>query len=551
MNDECHRLFPALSKEKFEKAVNSGYGGIVMKKAKRIISILLVFVLSVGIFSVGAVAKEDEGKWIAAWGTSPVDFYISLADYADGFIVNGKIPAGSLLRTELTVTAAGEMLRLKFSNEYGDKDVTFSHAVVAKTNTSKAGAIWTTTKRAITFDGSTGVTIPAGKSVWSDPIAMKTDALDKLTVSMYFTEETYVKTCGLFGGQTYFSYSLPKKSDSRYMTNPSEVSIATGTNTYHIIPFLSQIDTYAEDDDAYSAVFIGDSTLVNGMTGYLSTRLVDAGENDIAIINKGIMGNRLFYKGNGLIGNLYGDALLDRFSRDALSVTGCELIIVKIGVNDILHPSSKSMGDKAPYVSAEEIIEGYKKLVEKAHENGKRIYFMEITPWNGYVRDILGNKNDIVWTESLQAMCDTCNDWIKTNDVADGYINSDSLANPENPTSFINQFTKDGIHFSEVGAIAFADCIDVEKIFGIENSRTAAEIFGIDPFKASASETVNKKLLKVRNILLIVRQLLSTLKVEYKPLHNLLDRIIGWLPDENDIAESAERAANRVSSFRI
>ena len=263
------------------------------------------------------------------------------------------------------------------------------------------------------------------------------------------------------------------------------------------------------------------------------------------------MGNRLFYKGNGLIGNLYGDALLDRFSRDALSVTGCELIIVKIGVNDILHPSSKSMGDKAPYVSAEEIIEGYKKLVEKAHENGKRIYFMEITPWNGYVRDILGNKNDIVWTESLQAMCDTCNDWIKTNDVADGYINSDSLANPENPTSFINQFTKDGIHFSEVGAIAFADCIDVEKIFGIENSRTAAEIFGIDPFKASTSETVNKKLLKVRNILLIVRQLLSTLKVEYKPLHKLLDRIIGWLPDENDIAESAERAANRVSSFRI
>lgn len=511
-----------------------------MKKTRKIVSILLVLILSIGSLSLGATAKEKtEGKWIASWGTSPVDFYISLSDYASGFIVNGKLPAGALLRTELTVTAAGEKLRLRFSNEYGDKDVSFTNAFVSRTDSTKEGSIQTLTRRNLTFGGSKTAVIPAGETIWSDEIDMKTDALEKLTVSMYFTDETPIKTCGLFCGQTYYSVALPRAVYNKRMVNPSEVSIATGTNTYHIVPFLTQIDTYAEDEDAYSAVFIGDSTLVNGMTSYLSTRLVDAGEKDIAIINEGIMGNRLFYKGNGLVGNLYGDALIDRYARDALNITGCELIIVKIGVNDILHPSSKSMGDQAPYVSPEEIIDGYISLANAAHEKGKRIFFMEITPWNGYVRDILGNKNDIVWSEELQAMCDKCNDWIKNNDVADGYIDSESLAKPDDSTSFLDQFTRDGIHFTETGALAFADCIDVEKLFGVENARTAAEIFGIDPYTTSVAQTANKKLIKVRNILLIVRQLLSTLRVEYEPLQNILDKIINFLPSGNELLSAA------------
>lgn len=514
-----------------------------MKKTKKLISLLLALILCVGSFSFAAFAKsKNDGKWIAAWGTSPVDFYISLADYVSGFIVNGKIPAGSLLRTELTVTAAGEKLRIKFSNEYGDKDVTFSNIFIAKTDTKQHGSIKTTTKHDLTFGGNKTVVIPAGKTVWSDDINMKTEALEKLTVSMYFAEDTAVKTCGLFCGETYFSVALPKTADDKRMVNPSEISIATGTNTYHIIPFLTQINTYTEDKDSYSAVFIGDSTLVNGMTSYLSTRLVDAGESNIGIINEGIMGNRLFYKGNGLVGNLYGDALMDRYSRDALDVTGCEVIIVKIGVNDILHPSSKSMGDKAPYVTPAEIIEGYTKLANEAHARGKRIYFMEITPWNGYVRDILGNKNDIVWSEELQAMCDECNDWIKNNDVADGYINSESLADPEKPTAFLDQFTKDGIHFTEIGALAFADCIDIEKIFGVENTRTASEIFGINPYETDAKQTANKRLTKVRNILLIVRQLLSTLRVEYEPLQKILDKLIDALPDGSGFMPASVRA---------
>ena len=206
------------------------------------------------------------------------------------------------------------------------------------------------------------------------------------------------------------------------MMGQSEISIAADVNLHHVIPFFTEADTYTTAEDTYTAVFISASTIVNSSTDYISKRLADAGEENIAIVNEALMGNRLFYNGHGLIGNLYGDSVTDRFERDALNIPGCKVIVVKIGVNDVLHPSSKSMGDEAPYVSAQKIIDGYIDLVNRAHEKGVRIYFMEITPWNGYARDILGSKKDIVWSSELQQMCGGCSEWIKTNDIADGDI---------------------------------------------------------------------------------------------------------------------------------
>lgn len=517
-----------------------------LNKGKKTLSILLALVLTLGtLLVVPAAAESAEGKWVATWGTSPVDYYISLANYASGFLVNGKLAAGTLTRTELSVSSAGEKLRLKFSNEYGDRDVSFTNANIARTNSSKSGAIEKSSVTPLTFGGSREAVIPAGGVIWSDEINFKTDALEKLTVSLYFSKETPVKTAGLFCGKTYSALAVPGAADESRMLAPSEISIATGKNAYHIIPFLTAIDTYTTAEDAYSAVFIGDSTLVNGTTQYLSRRLVESGEKHVSIINEGIMGNRLFYDGHGLIGNLYGKSVTERFQRDALDVDGCEVIVVKIGVNDILHPSSKSMGDEAPYVSTDDIIKGYEDLVNRAHENGKRIYFMEITPWKGYVRDILGSKGDIVWSEELQAMCDECNEWIKTNDVADGYIESDNLAKPGDITAFRNQFTKDGIHLTEAGALALADCIDLEDIFGIKGAKTASEIYGVNPYEAESEGKTNQRLLKIKNILLIVRQLLSTLRVEYGPLQKILDKIIDLLPDSDSSLFSLTRKLRR------
>ena len=173
-----------------------------MKKTNRILSFALALIIVMSCFALSAGAVGKSGKWIATWGTAPVDFYISLADYIPNFTVNGKVPVGTLLRTELTVSSAGEKLRFKFSNEYGDRDVTISSVFVARTDTSEKGAVLTDTEIPITFGGDERLVIPAGKVVWSDEVNIKTFALERLTVSMYLTEETAIKTVGLFCGKT-------------------------------------------------------------------------------------------------------------------------------------------------------------------------------------------------------------------------------------------------------------------------------------------------------------------------------------------------------------
>ncbi|MDD6012816.1 MAG: hypothetical protein PUC33_08240 [Oscillospiraceae bacterium] len=68
---------------------------------------------------------DKTGKWIGGWGTSPVDFYISLKDYLKTDIsLFNIIKSGTTTRTEFTVTASGKMIRLNFSNQYGKTPVT-------------------------------------------------------------------------------------------------------------------------------------------------------------------------------------------------------------------------------------------------------------------------------------------------------------------------------------------------------------------------------------------------------------------------------------------
>ena len=124
-------------------------------------------------------------------------------------------------------------------------------------------------------------------------------------------------------------------------------------------------------------------------------------------------------------------------------------------------------------------------------------------------------------------------------------IESDNLAKPGDITAFRNQFTKDGIHLTEAGALALADCIDLEAIFGIKGAKTASEIYGVNPYEAESEGKTNQRLLKIKNILLIVRQLLSTLRVEYGPLQKILDKIIDLLPDSDSSLFSLTRKLRR------
>jgi hypothetical protein len=455
-----------------------------MKRFYKIISLVLAAVLltatGAGLFSVPAEAAD--GKWVAAWGSSLVNGSVSVA----GASFQDVILAGSTLRTDLTVTTGGSKLVFMFSNQYGSSAVTITEASVAKSNPNVRAGIVEGTQTPITFGGQTSVTIPAGKRVQSDEISFTTKSLDPISVSLYFKDFTYMTSVGLSNGRT-FMRRMPLSTSSQInaakLTNASEVNIGSGAIVYHTIPFLERIDTYSTDKNACTAVFIGDSTLVNDTYLYYAKRIVSAGVKNISVINEAIIGNKLLSNGSGVIGNLYGPAMIDRFQRDVLDMNGVKYCFVKIGLNDVLHQNSKTLAATTPKYSAEEIIAGYKTLVQRCHERGIKIYFFTKSAWMGYERNFLGSGVDITWTQSEQDMCDKLTQWVLTNKEADGYIDCSPLADPSDPRKLCSTFTPDGAHLTDLGSIALADLIPLEYV-GVKSSagKTAAQLTGTDPY---------------------------------------------------------------------
>lgn len=465
--------------------------GTVTKKIKAALALLTAFMFAFAPGALfGASAGAASGKWVTTWATSLVNGSIELGSVIPGVAVQDVIPSKSTIRTELSVTTGGKKLRFKFSNEFGKSAITISEASVARTSDSGKAAIVDGTQTPILFNKQTSATIAPGETLWSDSVRFETKALEKISISGYFRNLTYITTTGLSNGRTYMSTGLlmsgSNASRVNYTSLPAsnEINITSGTVTYHTIPFLADIETYSSDANACTAVFIGDSTLVNDTYLHYAKRLVSGGSTNVAVVNEAVIGNKLLSDGTGLIGNLCGKAMLDRFTRDVLSLPGVKYCFVKIGLNDIAHQYSKSLSPTTPKYTPKDIIAGYKTLVSLCHARGIKIYFFTKSPWKGYEREFLGQSGDLTWSLEIQKLCDELTNWVKTNKEADGYIDCAGLANPADTYALCPSFTPDGAHLTELGSIALADLIPVEFVgANASKCKTAASIAGVDPYK--------------------------------------------------------------------
>ncbi len=455
-----------------------------MKKLSKIASLVLATVmLFVPVISNLSVVANAANEWVCAWATSIVDSSISLASLS----VQDIIPSDSTIRIELRVGTGGEQLRFKFSNEHGAAPIRITEASVARTVSSGEAAIDAKTATPITFGGEASVSVPKGETLWSDAVDFATESLEAISVSLFFENTTYITSAGLSNARTFMGMPMLGGNGSQCskpsIGMPREINIEASTITYHTTPFLCQIDTSAPEGTKDVAVFIGDSTLVNDTYYYFAEKLVKGGITNISVVNQAVIANKLLSDGTGLVGNLYGEALINRFQRDALDISGVKYIFVKIGLNDILHQFSKSMGDEVPHYSTDDIIKGYKDLIKRAHEKGIKIYFFTKSPWKGYERAFLGQTGDVVWTQEMQDMCDELTRWIKKNIYSDGYIDCSPLANPADPYALCPSFTPDGAHLTPIASVALADLIPVSFVGVDRELRSSARIHKVNPYE--------------------------------------------------------------------
>lgn len=371
-----------------------------------------------------------ERVWVSAW-TAPPDS-------------EGPPQKPQTIRQFLRPSLGGSSLRIRLSNLFGKASLTLGPVNVALPATGSATQPGS--GHALTFSGQATVTIPAGGSALSDPVSMKVVALQELAISLYLPTEVPASTIHGFGNRTAYlargadataavAFPPGETDDSRYYLTDVEVAAGPGAQT--VVAFGdsitdgvgSRLDGYGRWPDA------------------LATKLQsDPATASIAVVNAGIAGNRILNDG---VDPFVGPSGLGRFDRDALDKPGARWILLLSGSNDI------SASDMLPLpkdqVSAQQIIEGMKRLIARAHAKGLRIMGATLLPKAGV-------RKPFVHTEVGAAKRRVLNDWIRSSGAFDAIVDFEqAMRDPARPDHLLPAYDSgDHLHPNEAGYLAMA-----------------------------------------------------------------------------------------------
>jgi lysophospholipase L1-like esterase len=402
-------------------------------------------------FTLIASAQDSKalGHWVSAWSTAvhtPLAF-------------PGMPPAATFenqtIRMVIRPTIEGQRLRIRFSNELGTTPLSLGSAHIALVKES--GTIVAGSDRALTFGGQVSVNIPPGAPMLSDPAELKFPAFAEIAVSIFLPNKSEPSTFHLLAQHASYISGLGDFSGS------AEIPDAKVTRSWY---WLAGMDVWAADRTA-SIVTFGDS-ITDGFgakegeygdwPNQLAKLLTEVkGQPALAVDNEGIGGNRILHDGAGV-------SALTRFDRDVLSQPGVVDLIVLEGINDIGWPHIKFPAPKdgspvranpfaAQAVSANDLIQGYKQIIDRAHQHGIRVFGATILPYEG----------SSTFTDDGEAIRQAANQWIRTGGAFDGVFDFDAaVRDPNHPAKFKQDLQSgDNLHPNSAGYKAMAAAINL------------------------------------------------------------------------------------------
>ena len=289
-------------------------------------------------------------RWAATWTASVQGPYPSgnasaqpVLDFAFESPARGAID--QTFRLVLKPDLWGSRIRLRFANTFGTQPVTLDDVFVGLQ--SSGGNVAYGTNEHVMFGGRRTVTLPAGRSVYSDPVTLRFvnrsgPALlhgRRLAVSFHVPGPTGPMTWHAKALTT--SYVSAPGAGSRGADETDSAFPYTTTSWY----FLDAVDVLAADDIVVVACF-GDSitdgtgSTLNGDDRWpdvLARRLHGAYGARISVVNAGIGGNQVagpatYNPAEPFAG---GPSGLERLDRDVLGIAGLTTVVWLEGINDL------------------------------------------------------------------------------------------------------------------------------------------------------------------------------------------------------------------------
>jgi len=413
---------------------------------------------------------QAQQHWVATWGTAQQLARIPPPGPRPAAPAPPARPAGAAPRPVLPqqtiaqrgfnnqtvrmiapASLGGRRLRVKLSNAFGSAPVAVGAAHVAIHG--KESEIVPGTDRTLSFNGNPSCTLGPGMVILSDPVDLDLPKLGDLAVSLYFPGETGPPTNHNYGLHTTY---ISKEGD---VTGQRTMADAVTTQSYY---YLAGVDVLAPSNTSLIVTFgdsITDGALLTPDTEHnwptlLAARLAaNKRTAGFAVANAAISGNQILGEGGGA-------NALARLDRDVLSLSGVKWMMLLEGINDIGKLGRPATA--AEPLSAEDLIGGYRQIIEAAHTHGIKVAGCTLTPYGGAG----------YFTEKGEAIREAVNTWIRTSGAFDGVVDFDAATrDPNDLKRYRPEFDHgDHLHPGAAGAQAMANAIDL----GIFSGKRAA-----------------------------------------------------------------------------
>jgi lysophospholipase L1-like esterase len=420
-----------------------------LSRATRVASTLLAagmlaFVITAPAGGASAAGTEP---WITTWAATPAPRW---AEELPAPFNVPEVLEGQTVRQVARISVGGDQVRIVLSNEFGARPVTIGSATVALS--AGGDTVDPATVKPVTFSGQTSAVIPPGAPLVSDPVDLAVKPLSSVAVSFYLPKKTGITSVHWDGAQTtYVSGTGDKTKDADFKPESTDKSRL----------FLSRILTTAKPD-SNAIVFFGDSITDgacstvdtnNRWPDHIAERLQAEGHPDVAVVNEAYSGDRVLTNG-------MGTNALSRFDMSVLSHPRVSTVVMMMGINDIGWPGKDAITPSDPEPTAEDVIAGYKQIIQRAHDHGIRFVGVTLTP---FIDTFKGLPTSGYYTPEKEKIREAVNDWIRANKTAEGLIDFDKLLEDPNNPKHINPAYDcgDHLHPNDAGYQAMAKAVDL------------------------------------------------------------------------------------------